>query len=282
MVEGAEGTVTAEGGRRIGYAVSGDPRGRPVVFCHGGSGSRRMELGTPEMQARAGVRHVAIERPGFGLSDGRLGWRLLDWPGDVDVVARHLHIDSYGVVGFSAGGRCALACGVARPDAVTRVDVVAGVLPPSWYPDDELVALAARDLDAATRQLRRHIEGFAADVDATVEAMGTVPGPDGPIYQRPEIRALFLATYREAFRSGIDGAVHDALLSNVSWGFDLADLAVPVHWWHGTDDRLTPGPIVQRAIGHLPGHTLTLYKGEGHAIGFTHAEDILATIGAVP
>jgi pimeloyl-ACP methyl ester carboxylesterase len=275
MSASIEGVTDAPAGRRVGFAVYGDPDGRPVVFCHGGPGSRRSVLGSPATLATAGLRLVCVDRPGAGWSDLRAGWGLLDWPEDVDVVVSALGIDRYAVAGVSAGSRYALACGVRRPEAVDEVAVIAGVLPPSWYPDDELVALAARDVDAARQVIRDYVEGLAADVDAAVEAMGKRPGPDGVVYRRPEVKEQFLATYREAFRSGVDGAVHDVLLGNLPWGFDLADVTVPVHWWQGVLDHLTPASTVQRAIDGLSNYALIAFEDEGHGIGIAHAEDII-------
>lgn len=273
-----EGVAEAPDGRRVGYAVHGDPNGRPVVFCHGGPGSRRSVLGSPAMLAAAGIGLICIDRPGAGWSDRRFDWALVDWPDDVDVVLGLLGVDRYAVAGVSAGGRYALACGACRPEVVEEVAVIAGVLPPSWYADDELVALAAGDVDAAWRVIREYMEGLAVDIDAAVERMGTRPGTDGAVYRRPEVKAQFLATYREAFRSGVDGAVHDVLLGNVPWGFDLADVTVPVRWWQGALDHLTPASTVQRAIDGLPNHTLTAFADEGHTVGITHAQDIIGTL----
>jgi pimeloyl-ACP methyl ester carboxylesterase len=275
-----EGVVAGPGGRWIGFAVYGDPAGRPVVFCHGGPGSRRSLLGSPALLADAGVRLVSIDRPGSGLSDHRPDARLVDWPDDVDPVVRGLDIERYAVAGVSAGSAYALACGARRPDAVEEVAVIAGVLPPSWYPDDELVALAADDPDAARAEVRRHLEGFAADIDAAVDAMGALPDPDGAVYRRPDVREQFLATYREAFRSGIEGAVHEVLLGNLPWGFELADVAVPVRWWQGSLDRHAPAETVERALAGLAHHTVTVLEGEGHTVGITHAEAILDSLGS--
>lgn len=278
--ESIEGVAEAPDGRRVGYAVYGDPDGRPVVFCHGGPGSRRSVLGSPAMAATAGVRLVCIDRPGAGWSDLRADWGLLDWPEDVDLVVDRFGLDRYAVAGVSAGSRYALACGVRRPEVVEEVAVIAGVLPPSWYPDDELVALAAHDVDAARQVIRDYVAGLAADVDAAVEAMGKRPGPDRAVYRRPEVKEQFLATYREAFRSGAAGAVNDVLLGNLPWGFDLADVTVPVHWWQGTVDHLTPSSMVQRAVHGLTNYRLTVFEDEGHAVGITHAEDIISTLAA--
>jgi pimeloyl-ACP methyl ester carboxylesterase len=279
--ESIEGTVAVAGGRRVGFGVTGDPGGRPVLWSHGGGGSRRLALGTPEEQAAAGVHMVTVERPGFGLSDDRPGWTLLDCAADVAAVADHLGIDRYVAGGVSAGARIALACGAAGDPRVAAVGVACGVLPPGCYPADDLVALAARDPAAAEREVRAYAERTAANIEAAVDAMGRRPPPDGPVYARPEVRRQFLATLGEGYRAGPAGAARDILLGNLPWGFDLADVGPPVRWWHGTDDPLTPGPLLRTAVEGLAHHEVAWYEGEGHAANITHAAEILAGLAAL-
>jgi len=143
------------------------------------------------------------------------------------------------------------------------------------------VAQAANDPAAAEAEIRAYAERIAADVEAQVDAMGHRPPPDGPVYARPEVREQFLATLREGYRAGPNGAARDILLSNLPWGFDLADIAVPVRWWHGTVDPLTPGPLLRRALAGLPHHDVVWYEGEGHAANLTHAAEILAGLAAL-
>lgn len=280
-VEAIEGTVTVASGRRVGFGSTGDPGGRPVLWAHGGGGSRRLGLGTPDQQVAAGVRLVTVERPGFGLSDDRPGWTLLDCAADIAAVAGHLGLERYVVGGVSAGSRVALACGAAGDPGVAAVGVACGILPPACYPADDLVALAARDPAAAERAVRAHTERVAADVEAAVDGMAAQLPPDGPVYGRPDVRRQFLATLREGYRSGPAGATRDILLGNLPWGFDLADVALPVRWWHGAEDPLTPAPLLRRAVSGLAHYDLVLYPGEGHAANITHAAEILAGLAAL-
>jgi pimeloyl-ACP methyl ester carboxylesterase len=50
------------------------------------------------------------------------------------------------------------------------------------------------------------------------------------------------------------------------WGVDLADMAVPAHIWHGTEDRNVPVAHA-RVIGALcPGARLHIVEGGGHLL----------------
>ena len=57
-------------GTDVGYAEVGDPGGRPVLHLHGTPGSR-LEVHIPAARRAAedlGVRLIALDRPGVGLS----------------------------------------------------------------------------------------------------------------------------------------------------------------------------------------------------------------------
>jgi pimeloyl-ACP methyl ester carboxylesterase len=76
-------TLELADGRALGYAEYGDPKGEPLFHFHGHPGSRlEAQLAHADAE-REGVRIIAIDRPGYGLSDYKPGRRLLDWPDDV-------------------------------------------------------------------------------------------------------------------------------------------------------------------------------------------------------
>jgi len=157
----------------------------------------------------------------------------------------------------------------------------AGRTSPEWYPGDgEQVELAAADRGAAAQAARDAVAAIAADVDAAVAAAAGRPGPDGEVLSRPAVRDLFAASFREAFRGGLDGPALDLLLTNSPWGFDLADVAVPVRWWHGTRDWLTSPDDVRRALRSVPDAELTVIRGAGHSVGVDIGADVLGRLAA--
>jgi hypothetical protein len=105
MPQYAHGQVRLPSGRRIGYAEYGDPSGPLVFYFHGTPGSR-IEGGLIADEAMAaGIRLVALERPGIGLSDYQPGRQILSWPADVASAAEALGYGgtSFGLVGLSGG-----------------------------------------------------------------------------------------------------------------------------------------------------------------------------------
>src|SRR5438132_13833586 len=67
------------------------------------AGSSRWRSGVADAAARHGVRLIAADRPGMGGSDHQPGRTVLDWPADVRVLADHLGLDRFAVLGYSGG-----------------------------------------------------------------------------------------------------------------------------------------------------------------------------------
>src|ERR1700730_10334578 len=265
-----EGTVPVRDGRVVGFAEWGDPDGRPVVAFHGGPGSRLLALGCEEAAELLGLRLVCLERPGFGLSDFAPDRTLIGWADDVADAIRVLELGRPAVVGVSAGSPYALACAARLPSVVSRVGVIGGLAPAQFRVEDPFTELVSRDLHAAEAAARQHFEAMAADIEASVAATTAREGPDQAIYARPDVQELFRHTRREAFRGGIDGAVLDLLLVHQPWGFELHDTVVPICWWHGSVDAVSPLQTVRAATGGGRDLEITVYADEGHAINFIH------------
>lgn len=60
--------IVLSDGRKLGYSEYGAQRGLPVLGFHGTPGSRFMFRLVHEPARRLGLRIIAPERPGFGLS----------------------------------------------------------------------------------------------------------------------------------------------------------------------------------------------------------------------
>lgn len=91
-------TLTLPDGRQLGFAQYGLLTGKPVFYCHGLPGSR-VEAGHLHEEAFAtGVRIIATDRPGMGLSTPQPDRTLLDHPKDLELLADHLKLSEYGVL----------------------------------------------------------------------------------------------------------------------------------------------------------------------------------------
>lgn len=55
-------------GRVLGFAEYGSPDGKALLYFHGYPSSRLEGKPVDDMARRRGLRFIAIDRPGFGLS----------------------------------------------------------------------------------------------------------------------------------------------------------------------------------------------------------------------
>lgn len=89
---------TLADGRKLGYAQCGLLTGKPVFYCHGLPGCR-IEAGHLHAAAmELGIRVIAADRPGIGLSSPQPGRKILDHASDLEELGKHLKLDSYGVM----------------------------------------------------------------------------------------------------------------------------------------------------------------------------------------
>ena len=139
-------------GRRLVYAEYGEFDGTPLLFFHGTPGSRRVARWADAAARRRGVRLIAPDRPGFGLSDPQPGRTLGDWPADVAELADALGLGRFAVAGVSGGGPYVAACAWRMPDRLTGAGIISGMGP---LDDPTLAAALPRRYRAAFGLARR-------------------------------------------------------------------------------------------------------------------------------
>lgn len=287
-----EGTVQVRDERRLGFAEFGDPRGLPMLWMHGTPGARRQ---IPEearaFAAREGLRIVGLDRPGIGSSTPHVYDDVLDFTNDLEIVVDRLGIEQFAVIGLSGGGPYSLAAGAAFPDRVRGIGVLGGVAPTQGEDGigGGLVSLAAkvRPVVAATRvplgigltfalRLARPFASPALDLYARLSPEG-----DRRLLGRPEFKAMFLDDLLNGSRKQMSAPLADVLLFTRPWGFDLAQVKVPVLWWHGDADHIVPFAHGQHVVDRLPDARLTVLHGESHLGGLGVAHEVLPALRAV-
>jgi pimeloyl-ACP methyl ester carboxylesterase len=260
-------TVTLDDGRELGYADCGDPDGDPVLVFHGFPNSRVFGALFDEVGREHGVRVLAPERPGIGVSDPRPGRGLTDWPDDAAGFLDALGVEACPVFGVSAGGPYALACAALAPDRVERAGVGVGVGPPSAVGVRERAPyLLARYATPLARYLiRRDGRRAREDPEAYLEARAGEGAPaDGP-YWRGEIGRALLLTGVEARRHhGNAGLARDLAVLGKPWGFDLGSIDVPTALWYGKDDRIVPVEMGYHLARAVPVAEAHFYPERGH------------------
>jgi pimeloyl-ACP methyl ester carboxylesterase len=285
------GRIRLPTGRRIGYAEYGNPAGPLVLYFHGTPGSR-IELGLVNAEAvAAGVRLVAVERPGIGMSDYQSGRRILHWPADVECVAAALGSASqpFGIVGLSGGAPYALACVQCIPHRLTHVAVVSGHAPMNAPGtrrgnQDDLIEFVDRrprlsniGFNVAIRQVNRNPQKFLERVSRSWSS-----ADQQMVMCNAEYRAAVIQTLREATRCGSAGILTEVQLLARPWGFRLEQLPfVPVSIWHGGCDPIAPVSMGHYFHRQIAGSELIIDPSAGHLTMIKwHAAAILSRFAA--
>jgi pimeloyl-ACP methyl ester carboxylesterase len=73
-----------------------------------------------------------------------------------------------------------------------------------------------------------------------------------------------VSSFHEAMRAGVEGWLEDDLAFSQAWGFDLAEISVPVMIWQGSADLMVPFGHGQWLAAHMPDASAHLEEGEGH------------------
>jgi pimeloyl-ACP methyl ester carboxylesterase len=285
-------THLLESGRRIGYAEFGDRGGCPVFYFHGLPGSR-LEAALLDGPARQrGLRIIAPDRPGFGLSDFQPGRTIADWPRDIAALADALGLDRFAVVANSGGGPYGAACARYLPNRVRGLALVCGLGPleapgalAAMAPWPRLVFETAR---RSPRLLKRLVR-------SAVFCIRRFPGPllsvmalkasaaDRSVLARGDVRRLLGESFREAVRQGERGGILELQLLTRPWGFRLEEIAMEVAIWYGGRDRTVPPSVGAAQAAAIPRRRVHFLPGEGHfSLPCNHIGEILAAIAPGP
>jgi pimeloyl-ACP methyl ester carboxylesterase len=282
-------TLRLNDGRLLELAEYGDRAGPAALFFHGFIGSHHQVAFANGAALRHGLRLVAINRPGVGRSTPRRRRTLCESADDARQVADALGLGRFAVIGASGGAPYALAC-LARLPERARVAALLSGLGPIGEPEvlGRMGRLPRRVLRLgrmapwlvrATLWLR--MRRFRADPDGFLaELLRRWSRSDQQLFERPEVRELFLTDMRQVLVEGEGpGNLAKELGLYFRWGFRLSDVPADarVLLWHGREDRLVPSFMSEHVAAALPGAEVTVYPG-GHFMALNHADEIVARV----
>jgi pimeloyl-ACP methyl ester carboxylesterase len=297
-------TFTLESGRKVGVTTLGDPMAeRIVVFCHAAPGSSQFDP-DPVVTEHRDVHIVAFDRPGYGSSDPL---PFGTWPSitrAADDIAEYLHAmardesgigisrpPTIGIVGWSAGGRVALAFAARHPELVDRVAIVGTPAPNDevrWI-DQPLTELsdhlATLPPDEAMEQLTGMLKPQADAVlgadqpgDVPLDLLGASPA-DAEALSGPGTRDRLGRMLTDAFRQGARGVAADILSYTARpWGFEFGDVAAKTLIVNGQSDALTGNAHAAFYSKALPDARVEMIPGAGHLVIIPAWERVLSHV----
>jgi pimeloyl-ACP methyl ester carboxylesterase len=107
-----------------------------------------------------------------------------------------------------------------------------------------------------------------------------LPHGDDKVFDDPAIEAMFIDDLTRGARRRFHAFVNDLVLVGRPWGFRLADIRVPVRWWHGDADPFVSLEQAQRTAARLRDVELTVRPEESHLGGFAAGDEVLRTLAA--
>jgi pimeloyl-ACP methyl ester carboxylesterase len=264
-------SVVLPDGRELAYEEYGDPGGFPVLSFHGGLSSRLDAAPAHGAAAAKGVRLISPDRPGIGRSTFLPGRRLTDWPGDVSSLADSLGLPRFAVMGWSAGGPYAAVCAAKLGTRVTAAALLSSAVPLDRYGttrglmlEDRTLLLLARHAPRLCSTVLRMSIVNASNARLLRAVMHAIPPADRTVLRQWGPPDLALAFVRESLRQGTEGNVVDYKIFGDPWGFELAEIRVPVQIWEGADDRTGPAGYRELLREHIAHAVVTVVPGEGH------------------
>jgi pimeloyl-ACP methyl ester carboxylesterase len=259
---------------------------RAVLFLHAAPGSGAFDP-DPSVTERFGVRLLAPDRPGYGGSDPVEpgSWASVDSAADdAAVLLEREGLANVGAIGWSAGGRVALALAARRPDLVARAAIVATPAPHEevqWIPPEQaegVEALRGQPPERVHAALDEQLSALVPADPASAEALGPLGASDADAdaLDTDGVRARLATMLAESYRQGATGMAQDiAGYTLAPWGFEPAEVHQPVLLVYGADDPAIGEAHARWWESALPDARSSVVGGAGHFVVIPKWTDIL-------
>jgi len=262
--------------RRIHTIEAGD--GQPLVLLHG-SGPTALQF-LPLLERFNGARAIAVDRPGFGLSDPGEGppesYRDAA-VGSLTEILDGLELPETALLGNSTGGAWALWFALAHPDRVRRLVLLGGqpLLPATHVPPPMLAV--------ATPTVGSPPEMPPPSRETVVQSMG-IFGEAETIVQYPEQVEAMVAAAGDQLTARTRVAELRAMISPTGWQPALAvrteelqQLSVPTLLIWGDHDPLGGEDAARMTADSIPHARLELLSA-GHAPWLGHPDRVATLV----
>ncbi|MGN6333460.1 MAG: alpha/beta fold hydrolase [Motilibacteraceae bacterium] len=262
-------------GRMLRTYEAGDYDGLLVLVHHGTPCSGVLAPWWAQDAAEKGIRLVGYDRPGYAGSDRHPGRSVADVAADAAAIADALGAERFATWGVSGGGPHALACAALLPERVVAAATLASVAPYDADGLDWFAGMGQDNLDEFGAALQGEIplREYLAPASA-----GLVAAPPGALAD--EMRSLLppvdvaaltgpVGEFSQEWlvggqRGGYEGWLDDDLAFARDWGFDLADIRVPVMLLQGRHDLMVPFAHGEWLAGRIPTAQPRLTDDDGH------------------
>ena len=277
--------IKLRNGNNIGYAIYGNKKNFPIFYFHGWPGSRFELKNIPLKKKKCFI--IALERPGYGISDPISKFKILDWPKIVLEVANKLKIKKFSIIGVSGGAPFALACAnTIKNKRLKSIAIVCALAPNkakgmdkgrvgmllnfgrkpfiSWLIFNFLrVRLLNGNLEKSFNKWKNKI---------------SLPEIDLKLFTIDRGKRL-MENFKEAVKHGTKGVHRDANLYSNYWGFKLKNIKKKIFVWHGDKDLTVPIITNKYYKKKLKNKKIFIKPNEGHfSICYNFMNDIIQQV----
>jgi pimeloyl-ACP methyl ester carboxylesterase len=217
---------------------------------------------------------------------------IRSWGADAMAIVDHLGGERFVVVGLSGGGPYALAVAHGYPERVRACGLLGSVAPtvgvdgvPGGIVEltkrlNPLIRVLRRPLGLSIQPLLSCVSPFA---HLGLQAFSSfMPKGDQRVFSDPEIAAMFIDDLCMAGGTRLQAFLNDCALFGKHWGFELADVKVPVWWWHGDADSIVPIEHARISAERLGNAELIVRPKESHLGDFAAAHEVLEVLSRLP
>lgn len=264
----------------------GPREGTPIVFFHAGLGTRRIVHSFLRLTAAAGLRVIAIERPGFGGTD------LRDEPGfeasahDTAMVMDRLGLGAGIIASIGGGNVAALSFAQLYPQRV-QAGLLINPTPPRGYeaktfsPGAGLRQMTFSNptiIRAMAKAVRNQMRTDL--LDNAMDKYFSTCLADRLAMANPEVRAVQRASTQAAMARTIEGFVREEEAFVRSWTppeLSRGPWTIAV----GLDDHTCDAKMAQKIWNYLPGFEMVEIHNAGRMICASRGEMLVSCLVAL-
>ena len=277
--------IKLRNGNRIGYAIYGNKKNFPIFYFHGWPGSRFELKNIPLKKKKCFI--IALERPGYGISDPISKFKILDWPKIVLEVANKLKIKKFSIIGVSGGAPFALACAnTIKNKRLKSIAIVCALAPSKAKGMNKgrvgmLLNLGRKPFISwlifnflRMRLLNGNLEKSFNKWKNKI----SLPEIDLKLFTIDRGKRL-MENFKEAVKHGTTGVHRDANLYSNYWGFKLKNIKKKIFVWHGDKDLTVPIITNKYYKKKLKNKEIFIKPNEGHfSICYNFMNDIIQQV----
>lgn len=276
-------------GHRLAYREYGAANGVPVFLLASWTFSSLQPTWVHEAAVRHGIRLIAVERPGTGLSTPDNNMTHETFAAMMLRLADELGLGRFRIMGNSTGAAFALAAAARYPE---RVDALllrsARLKAPERAEGSNLLS---RSFYHAARRMPRLIEATGPLLRNRLSrrivrsvSLGFFPEDSvdrALLVQDQSLLDYIVDSTVEALAHGYGGVYREAALSIEGLNIAPETVRAPVVAWHGAQNEVVPPETAEASLKHFPTCEFEVIENEGHLLHSRRWEDAFACLRSI-